>query len=173
MKFKIIGDVNNKKNCSSDIIIQNINRAARGLNLYSDNEAVVCYDCLCQDHGISQKIKTDAYICVFELPFSQFILDNANGRPILGVSRDNQSFILDGGYSPEKVSYVNLGVRSDIWKVDAQIKENNKFIVLCNGESNTRSCIIECIQAFGELFANNKDIQLYIRDRDATNIFKQ
>ena len=168
-KFCVIGDPQNRPNCSSKIIIDNINDAAVKLGLYDREGVKVNYSCLCDDFGL----KTDVFISVFESAFPTFILDNAKERPILNVSRDGMIFALDGGYPSEKVSYVCLGVRSDLWKVGKSNLNKNKFRILTNGESNSRSCLVETIQAFGELFAGRKDIELYIRDREATDLFKQ
>jgi len=167
-KIKILGDPNNKKFCSSDIIISNLNKAAKNLNIYSDDELKIVYDCIGNKHGYTP----DAMIIVYEMIFPNFILQNINPLPVFGVSRDNLKFILESGYPANLSNYFPLGVDSNIWSYKERRKIKDKFILLGIGESNSRGGLEIVVQNFCEEFQNNNNIKLYLRDRSSDTIFK-
>jgi len=166
-KIKILGDAINKKFQSSDIIISNINNAAKKLELYSEDAYKIVYDCIGNTHGHNP----DAMIIVYELIFPHFIFKNVSPLPILGVSRDNLNFILESGYPSHLCDYVHLGVDSKIWSFKEK-KKQDKFILLGIGESNSRGGLEIIVQNFCEEFHNNNSIKLYLRDRTASEKFK-
>lgn len=166
-KFKISGDPQNKPFQSSEIIINSLNKAAKNLGIYDENGVQVHYDCVCNDH----RLQTDVFICPYELNFPNLILDNAKGRPIIGVGRDNLSFIINGGYSPDISDYVCLGVDTSIW-YDEHSEKFDKFTFCLLGESNTRSGYDKSVIAFCEAFSGDESVQLYIRDRTTIPKFK-
>ena len=168
-KFKVECDPNARPYCSTRIIVESINEAAYKLDLYSDNDKVVMYDTLCSHHGFR---RIDAFWCAFELPFPSIIQQNAGGKPILGLSKQNALFAAYGGYPRNLINYVTLGVDSKFWKPTKKINNTDKFVFLAFSESNNRSGFEDLIPAFGEEFQNNSQVRLYIKDREATPKFK-
>ena len=168
MSIQVLGDPNNQKFCSSDIIISNLNNAAKNLGIYSENGYKVVYDCIGNAHGYNP----DAMIIVYELIFPSFILNKVYPKPIFGVSRDNLQFILEGGYPIGLSDYVHLGVDATIWEYRQKEKRGTTFRLLGIGESNTRGGLELVVSNFCEEFTNEKGIELYLRDRSATDIFK-
>jgi glycosyltransferase involved in cell wall biosynthesis len=165
--INILGDTNNSKFRSSDIIISNINSAAKKLGIFSEDGYKIVYDCIGNTHGHNP----DAMIIVYELIFPHFIFKNIHPKPILGVSRDNLNFILESGYPPHLCDYVHLGVDSSIWSFREK-KTQDKFTLLGIGESNSRGGLEFIVQNFCEQFKNSKSVRLYLRDREAGDIFK-
>jgi glycosyltransferase involved in cell wall biosynthesis len=166
-KFKMVGDLTSNPFHSSRIIIENINKAAKELDLYSDNGLVCCYDTLCNTHGHSP----DAFHCAMELPFPRIILNNANGKPIIGLSQDNGWFAAEGGYPANLCNYVTLGVDNKVWSpVDR--KKKDTFVFGASIESTVRSDIPAIVRAFGEVFGGMTNVVLYIKDRNATPLFE-
>lgn len=165
--IQVLGDPNNKKFCSSDIIISNLNKAAKKIGIYSEDGYKIVYDCIGNHHGHNP----DAMIIVYEMIFPHFILTNSYPRPIFGVSRDNLQFILDSGYPSKLADYFHLGVDSKIWSFKEK-KSKEKFTFLGIGESNSRGGLELVVQSFCKEFRNSKSIILYIRDRSAHPTFK-
>lgn len=169
IKFKVLCDPEAKPNGSSRIITDATNNAAQKLGLYSEDGVKVFYDCLCQSHGL----EADAFWAAYELPFPKYLLDSAKGKPILGLSRDNAMMAIYGGYDPKLTNHVNLGVDSESWKYCYREKhKGNGFVFLCCCESNTRSGFEDLIPAFGREFSKDTNVTLYIKDRNATDSFK-
>lgn len=168
MQFKVLGDSNNVPYCSSDIIINNLNSAAKNIDSYSDSNKRVVYDCLGKHHGQSP----DAMICVFEFPFPQLIIDNLAGKPTFGVSRDNLWFLLQGGYPTNLSDYFCLGVDSKVWRYCYNPKPKDKFTFLAMGESNSRSNFEFIISLYCQTFSGDNSVRLLLRDRNATDLFK-
>lgn len=169
-KFKIECDPNARPFCSTRIIVDNVNTAAKKLGFYSEKDDIVFYDTLCVSHGYR---KIDAFWCAFELPFPSIIQNNASGRPILGLSKQNALFAVKGGYPRNLVNYVTLGVDSHLWKPTKKLYNKDKFVFIAFSESNNRCGFEDLIPAFGEAFRNRKDVLLYIKDREATQKFKE
>lgn len=167
-KIQVLGDPNNQKFCSSDIIISNINNAAKKLGIYSDKEYCIVYDCIGNKHGYDP----DALIIVYELIFPHFIFNNVYPKPILGVSRDNLSFIRDSGYPENLSEYFHLGIDTNVWQYKEKQK-SEKFTLLGIGESNSRGGLELVVQNFCEEFKNESGIRLYLRDRTASHLFKK
>jgi glycosyltransferase involved in cell wall biosynthesis len=169
-KFKIVCDPNSREFCSTRIIVDQVNNAAKKLDLYSDDGKVVVYDCLGQKFDYNP----DAFWVAYELPFPQFITNNCKPKTIIGLSKDNALFAAYGGYPIDKIQYVTLGVNSENWSyIENKKYIKDKFVFTCMCESNTRSGFDILIPAFGEAFQNNQNVLLYIKDREATPIFKQ
>lgn len=166
-KIQVLADPNRSKYCSTDIIVSNLNNAAKKIDVYADNEINIVYDCVGNKHGH----KTDALIIVYEMVFPKFMLNSSWPKPIFGVSRDNLSFIQEAGYPEELSDYFHLGVDSKIWSYREK-KKNKKFILLGIGECNTRGGLELIVSNFCFEFANSKDIILYLRDRTSSDIFK-
>lgn len=173
IKYQVLCDPNAKENGSSNIIVSNINEAAKKLGLYSDGEGAVrvFYDCLCQTHGQIADVIWSAY----ELPFPAFLIESLARRPMLGLSRDNAMMAIAGGYPDYLVNYVSLGVDSEKWKYCyRQNKQSgDPFTFLCACESNTRSAFEVLIPTFCTTFSGNRDVRLYLKDRNATDQFKE
>lgn len=167
-KFKVISDKNPNSFGSTDIIVRAINKAAKKIDLYSDNDKVVMYDCLGQSHGQNP----DAFWVAYELPFPKFILNSCYPKLILGLSKDNAYFAILGGYPKELVNYVNLGVDTEIWKPTNKKYLKDKFVFLTMTESNTRSGLEILIEAFCENFQNQSGVLLYLKDREPNELFK-
>jgi len=171
VKFKIECDPNARPFCSTRIIVDNVNNAAKKLNLYSDVEKVVMYDTLCSSHGFR---RIDAFWCAFELPFPRIIQQNAGTKPILGLSKQNALFAAYGGYPRNLVNYVTLGVDSNFWKPTKKVYNLDKFVFLAFCESNNRSGFEDLVEVFGNAYSGGQTkIQLYIKDREATPKFKE
>lgn len=166
-KIKILGDPNNKKFCSSDVIISSLNNAAKKLDIYNDKARRIVYDCVGNHHGHNPH----AIIIVYEMIFPRFILENSYPKPIFGVSRDNLNFILESGYPAALSAYFPLGVDAQIWKYREK-KPTDKFTLLGVGESNSRGGLELVVESFCEEFQNEKSIKLYLRDRGACARFK-
>lgn len=163
-KFFVYGDPNNKPRFSSSVIIESINNAAKEIGLYDENGLPVVYDCVCNHHGKNPA----AIIGCYEIPYPDFIIRNAQNKPLLSVSRDSMKFAIDGGYNPHLCSFINLGVDTNIWTPVKKIKNLDKFVVLSYTESLVRSGLEILIKAFTEAFRGNKDAVLHIKDRNAT-----
>lgn len=169
-KFKIVCDPNSREFCSTRIIVDQINDAAKKLDLYSDNDKLVVYDCLGQKFNYNP----DAFWVAYELPFPQFIINNCKPQTIIGLSKDNALFAAYGGYPIDKIQYVTLGVNSENWPyIENKKYIKDKFVFTCMCESNTRSGFDILIPAFCEAFKDNQNVLLYIKDREATPLFKQ
>ena len=168
-KFKIVGDPNNQSRFSSKIIIDSLNTAAKKLNLYSDDELTIVYDGCCNNHGY----KADAFICTYEICFPSIVLNNAGNKPILGVSRDNKQFIIDGGHPEKLAGYFPLGVDASLYPEIQKTKNKSHFVVGVYTESLVRGGIELCLESFATAFKNDKDAKLLIKDRNATEIFSK
>lgn len=168
-KFKIVGDNESNKFHSSRIIIDATNEAAKRLGLYSEEGKTVVYDCLCNSHGYD----ADAFWCAYELPFPVPILQNANGKPIIGLSKDNAWFASEGGYPRHLVDWVSLGVDTNVWTPQPKRLMRDKFVVLSMIESTVRCGLEILVPAFGNVFSGNKDVVLYIKDRNPTKVFSK
>lgn len=166
--FSIARDPQSQPFCSTKIIVDEMNDAAKSMGLYSDSESVVVYDALCQRYGL----KPDAFWCAFELPFVKLILDNAGGIPILGLSRENAVLGAYGGYPSTLLNYATLGVNRNHWPLVTKKYMLDKFVFLAMDESSTRSSFDILIEAFGKQFQYNQNVCLYIKDRNATETFK-
>lgn len=166
-KFCVKCDPNdNKEFCSSKIIINNLNKSLKLLDLYSEDNIIV-YDCLGQSHGYDNK----ATIVVYETCFPKLIIDNCRNRPIFGVSRDNLRFILEGGYDHALCDWFPLGVNSEIWSFKEK-KREKKIRILGIGESNSRGGLELIVEYFCQIFNKNNGVELYLRDRNASKEFK-
>jgi glycosyltransferase involved in cell wall biosynthesis len=168
-KFKVVGDPNNQSRFSSKIIIDSLNAAAKKLDLYSDEELIIVYDGCCNNHGY----KVDAFICTYEICFPSIVLNNANKKPILGVSQDNKQFIIDGGHPEELTGYFPLGVDASLYPKIQKTKNKSQFVVGVYTESLVRGGIELCLESFITAFKDNKDVKLVIKDRNATDIFSE
>jgi glycosyltransferase involved in cell wall biosynthesis len=167
-KIQLLADPNRTKFCSTDIIVSQLNEAAKKIGVYSDNEYSIVYDCIGQKYGY----KPDAMLIVYEFVFPKFMINSAWPKPILGVSRDNLSFIRDAGYPEELSDYFPLGVDSELWRFKNKNTNNDKFILLGIGECNTRGGLDLIVSNFCLEFTNSKNIILYLRDRSASEKFK-
>ncbi len=168
-KCKVIGDPQNPKRFSSNIIIDSLNDALWQLDLYKEDGIQVNYSCVCSDHNQ----RTDVFICTYEIPVSQIILAQAKGRRILGVSLDNYRFLIDGGAHPDLCGYFPLGVDSFKYKHIKKTRMLDTFNFLVYTESLVRSNFYVVLDAFGEAFSGSKTEVLYIKDRNGTDRFKQ
>lgn len=169
-KYKVYGDPNNKPSFSSSIIINALNEGAQKMGLFDENGLTVVYDCVCNDHGYN----ADALIGCYEIPWPEFVVQNAKGRPVIGVSADNMFFSADGGHPLEKISFIPLGVDCSAWKPVTRSKKNaDKFVLLCYTESLVRGGIDMVLDALAELDEKQKnEILFYVKDRNATDKFK-
>jgi glycosyltransferase involved in cell wall biosynthesis len=167
-KFKVVSDPNAKSNGSTRFIVDSINAAAHKLDLYSDNDYIICYDTICQQYDYNPHI----LFCAMEIPFPRIALENAGGKPIIGLSRTNGLLPAYGGYPLHLCNYVTLGVDSKKWNVVQKTKNLDKFVFYAISESTVRSGFEILIEAFGESFKGNNSVVLYLRDRGATPIFK-
>lgn len=170
-KYIVYGDENNAPSFSSSIIIESLNKAAKNLGLYDENGLSVCYSCV----GYQHNRDADCIICCYELPIPQIILENLSGKPVLGVSKDNLYFLLDGGVKKELASYFILGIDTEIWApVERKKGQDDKFVILTYTESLTRSGILELFWAIAKMEKKDRnEILLYIKDRNATPIFEK
>lgn len=166
--FKIVCDKNAKSFGSTDIIVRELNTAAKNIGLYDDKGKLVMYDTLCQSYGENP----DAFFCAFELPFANYLLNNANGKPIIGLSKENAVFAAHAGYKNNLLNYSSLGVNRKHWPLTEKKYMKDKFVFLSMCESNTRSGFDILVPAFCEQFKDNKNVVLYIKDRESTDIFK-
>lgn len=166
-KFRIVGDISSNPFHSSRIIIDATNKAAKKLGLYDEKGLTVCYDTLCNSHGYH----VDAFWSAYELPFPAPVLNNAGGKPIIGLSRDSAWLVVSAGYPAEKVNFCTLGVDKEIWKPVKKNKYLDKFVFLSMTESNVRCGLDDVIHSFGKVFAGRKDVILYIKDRQPTPKF--
>lgn len=165
--FKVVCDPNARQFCSTRIIVDETNAAAQSLGLYGD-EKLLLYDTLCQRHGF----EPDAFWCAFELPFAKYIIQSALNKPILGLSKDNITLAAYAGYPTRLLNYASLGVNRNHWPLTEKKYMKDKFVFLSMCESNTRSGFDILVPAFCEQFKGNKNVILYIKDREATDTFK-
>lgn len=166
-KLKVVGDPNNTPSCSSEIIISNLNNGLRELDLYTDDGEIVVYDCLAQRHGYNPS----HIICAYETSIPSLVIQNAQDSDLIGVSLQNQSFFINGGFPKERTHSMLLGVDSKLWRPLTD-KHRNKFVFGMMCDSNTRAAYTELIMAFGAAFGGRTDVELYIKDRWATGTFK-
>lgn len=165
--LRVCGDPNNTKSCSSEIIISSLNQGLIKLGLYDEHGEIVVYDCLAQSHGF----KTNYIICAYETSIPSPVFINAGGRHLIGVSNQNQSFFLDGGYDKELTHSMLLGVDSKLWSSKHKPKKDKfRFGMMC--DSNTRADYDSLLVAFGNAFRDKKNVELYIKDRWATETFR-
>lgn len=167
-KFKVVGDPKNPSRFSSSIIIESINKAAKNLELYSDDGMIVVYDCIGNRHGY----KADALITCYETIYPQRVIQNIGNTPNITVSKDNLMFALMGGGDYKNTTYVHLGVDTSIWK-PVKRRKDDKFVVLSYTESLARSGLEILVKAFANAFAGQNDCQLFIKDRNGTEEFKK
>ena len=166
--LRVVGDPNNTPSCSSEIIISSLNRGLKELDWYDDQGIIVVYDCLAQHHGYN----TNHVICAYETSIPNLVISNAAGANLIGVSNQNQSFFINGGYPKEKTFAMTLGVDSQLWKPTLPRKQRHKFVFGMCCDSNTRAAYVELIMSFGDVFKGNHEVELYIKDRWATPKFK-
>lgn len=168
-KIRVVGDPANPDRFSSKIIIDSLNEVLKKMDLYAENELNVVYDGCCNNHGY----KADAFICTYEVCFPNILLNKALDKPILGVSKDNKQFIIDGGYPENLAGYFPLGVDSSLYPEVKKIKNKTQFVVGVYTESLIRGGIELCLEAFALAFKNNKEAKLLIKDRNGTKIFEE
>ena len=168
IKLQVIGDPKNPKGFSSNIIIESLNAALKKVGLYDEAGKKVAYSCICSDHGQ----KADAFICSYEIPFSQIIYAQSRNRPILGVNLDNLRFIIDGDINPNLVGFFPLGVDNFKYPVVQKKTMMDSFVFLAYTESLIRSGYHVLVPAFGRAFSGSKDDVLYIKNRNGTDAFK-
>jgi hypothetical protein len=166
--LRVVGDPNNTPSCSSEIIISNLNRGLQELGWYDDKGLSVVYDCLAQHHGYD----TSHIICPYETNIPAFVAQNAAGAKLIGVSHQNQTFFVNGGYPKEKTASFLLGVDAKLWSPTPNRPHRHTFVFGMCCDSNTRAAYLELITAFGEAFAGHREVELYIKDRWATPEFK-
>jgi hypothetical protein len=166
--LKVVGDPKNTPSCSSEIIISNLNNGLKKLGLYNEDGVIVVYDCLGQSHGYN----SDFIICPYETSIPKLVIDNAQGRNLIGVSHQNQAFFIDGGYPKEKTFAMTLGVDSQLWRPKNKSKNKSVFRFGMCCDSNTRAAYPELLMEFGMAFAGRTDVELYIKDRWATEVFR-
>lgn len=165
-KFRVVGNRNDNPFFSNNLIIRGLNSGAKEMGLYDENGKTVVYSTVCDDYGYN----ADAFICLYETSLPIPIVQMAKGRPIFGSGLHNKFFITDS-YPSHLVGYCPLGVDLDTFKPLSRSK-NSRFRFLCFFESNARSGLDKVIHAFGQEFNDNKDVELYIKDRGATDTFK-
>lgn len=169
MKFKVIGDEANQPRYSSHIIIDSLNREARKLELYDEKGKVIFYDGVADSHGTNP----DAFITTYEITFPWVVLNNAKGKLLIGVSSDNQSFMIEGGHDPELTAWFSLGVDSKLYPEVKKTRNLDKFVVGCYTESLIRGGVNSTIEAFGRAFSGRKDVKLCLKDRNGTETFEK
>lgn len=167
-KFKVLCDPKARAFCSTKIIVDETNEAAKKMGLYDDKGKIIMYDTLCQRHDTNP----DAFWCAFELPFAHYIIQSAGGKPIFGLSKENIVFGAYAGYPTKLLNYATLGVNRKHWPLTSKKYMKDKFVFLSMCESNTRSGFDILVPAFCEQFKGNKNVVLYIKDREATPLFK-
>lgn len=171
--FIVMGDPKNdqNKNCSSYIITSHLNQAAEkiGLDINAGDRKVIVYDGLGSAHGYSP----DAHFIPYETIFPDYILNNCQGRHIIGCSKENIMFAVQAGYPKEKCHWFNLGVDSQKWRYCYLEKPQKKFRFLSLSESNSRGGLDQLVKSFCETFSGNNGVELYIRDRSAEPKFKE
>lgn len=166
-KFKVVGDRGANQFYSSSIIINNLNKGAKEVGLYDENGKIVVYDTTANQHGYN----ADAILCVYETSLPTPILRNAGGKPIIGCSLHNLFFITDI-YPSDLAAVCHLGVDSELFKpLPRVIKDKFRFLHLA--ESNARSGLDVVLKVFCEAFPSSSNVELYIKDRGATETFKQ
>lgn len=165
-KFHVLGDSNANNFFSSSIIVNNLNRAAKNIGLFDENGLKVVYSTTADQMGHN----ADAILCVYETTFPVPIIRNAGGKPLIGSSLHNLFFITDGGYPNNLSAFCHLGVDTELFQ--PQNKTHDRFRFLCFAESNARSGLDVLVDAFCRAFSSNKQVELYIKDRGATQIFK-
>lgn len=170
-KFRLDSHKEAKHFGSTNIIVNAVNNAAKKLDLYSDKEEdfVYYYDCLADDHYE----KANALIVAYELTYPKILLDRLAGRHVVALSKESAFCAIYAGYNPNLVHYVSLGVDSDTWRFTQKKYNKDKFVFLSFVESNTRSGLDILVPTFCETFRGQKGIQLLIKDREATPLFKQ
>ena len=169
-KIKFTSDPNNTTlNGSTNIIVGNLNKSLKLLNLYDDNGPSIHYDCIANCHGLNPS----AILTVYETNFPKFILNNLNGKFMLGVSKANMEFCVNAGYPAELCKYVPLGVDSTIWRPVERIKYKDKFVILSFSESQTRGGFLHVLDAVGRAFQGKDDVVLVLKDRATTGRFRE
>jgi glycosyltransferase involved in cell wall biosynthesis len=169
-KIKFTSDPNNTViNGSTNIIVGNLNKSLKLLDLYDENGPSIHYDCIANDHGL----RPNSILTVYETNFPKFILNNLNGRFMLGVSKANMEFAVDAGYPAELCKYVPLGVDSSIWRPVERTKYHDKFVVLSFSESQTRGGFLHVLDAVGRAFKGKNDVVLVLKDRVTTGRFRE
>jgi glycosyltransferase involved in cell wall biosynthesis len=169
VKYHVLGDPNNKHiTGSTNIIVNSLNESAKKLGLYDENGIRIIYDCL----GNSHNLNPDVTICVFEMPPTPYIRNNLGGKPVLGVSRDNARFLIEGGYNPDLVGYFCLGVDSNKYRYVYKKETGKPFRFLTFCESNSRGMLEATLASFCCVFSHCKDVELVIKDRQATDKWK-
>ncbi len=137
------------------------------MGLYAEDGMTVVYDCLAQQYGFNPS----HILCAYETSIPSFVINNAGGKDLIGVSFQNQSFFIEGGYPKEKTHAMLLGVDSKQWAPRPKEKRE-KFVFGMMCDSNTRAAYSELIIAFGLAFKGRTDVELYIKDRWSTPEFK-
>jgi len=150
---------------SSSIIVRSLNEALKNIGLYDEKgESVVSYSTIGSDCG---RKDVKAIICLYELAFPEPVLKNLGGRPVIGSGLDNMHFAIRGGYPASLCHSLPLGVDSKFFQSKGPPQKNPKRVI-CVAESNTRCGLHHVIEAFGKAFCGRKDVELYIKDRFAT-----
>lgn len=169
LKFCVKGDDSANPFYSSSIIINKLNEGAKQAGLYDENGKTVVYSTTCNSF---RGRRADAFLCVYETTLPYPILQIACGQPILGCSLDNLFFINDS-YPANLCGFSPLGVDTELFKPQKKIgnKEVFRFLAFC--ESNARSGLDDVLKAFGTVFRGSVGVELYIKDRGATDTFKE
>lgn len=166
-KFKVLGDSSANPFFSSSIIVNNLNKGAQKIGLFDENGKTIVYSTTANQMGHN----ADAILCVYETVFPMPVLQNALGKPLIGCSLHNLFFITD--VYPENLSaYCHLGVDSELFKPKQRNYHKEKIRFLIFSESNARNGLDSAIYAFGMAFKGRTDVELYIKDRGATDVFK-
>jgi len=167
-KFCVKGDPLNPNRFSSKIIIDSLNNGAKNIGVYGELEKLVVYDCIANQHNLNP----DAIICCYEFVIPYIVKKNAGDKLLVAVSRDNMIFLLEGGIPKSKVGYINLGVDSEKFCKVEKKYDKDLFICLSMTESLVRSGLEILIDGFGAAFSGNKEVLLYVKDRNALPEFE-
>lgn len=153
---------------STSLITDNLNEAAKKMGLYDKFGLNIHYDTIGNDHG--QRV--DYFITCYELLFPKLIVDNLAGRKLLTLSKDNLFFATGAGYPVSISDYFLLGVDSKKFEYVYKKNKVKNFRWLVIGESTSRGCLELIVTAFCKAFNGFKDVELYLKDRGATSLFK-
>lgn len=165
--IRVDGDPNNMLRGSSNIIISSLNQGLKNAGLYSDSGDIVVYDCLGNSHGH----ETNHIICPYETILPNHILRATKDKTLIGVSVQNQLFFTEAGHPKDKTAVCQLGVDSKSWSPNPrEFNEKFTFGMMC--DSNSRAGYFELLSAFKAAFSKNEKVCLLIKDRYATETFK-
>jgi len=149
------------------IVSDNLNKSLNKQQMLALNDAELTHYCVCSSTHVGHKHPDSKvknfYFCAWEVSTVPDYLTQWIGNDLMiGTAKWVEDCWNRSGYN--NTTHALLGCDTEFWQPATNIQKFDKFTILCHTTSNSRSGLDTLIPVFAKHF-NNKDIQLYIKDR--------